>query len=401
MDMIMKTALMALSAAAMLSCGPKGDPQLGKASIDKVIGAMTLEEKAHLVIGTGMAGTSGDAPVIGETRNLVPGAAGTTYPIPRLGIPAIVLADGPAGLRINPVREGDEATYYCTHFPIGTLLASTWNQELVEQVGNAIGEEVLEYGADVLLAPALNIHRNPLCGRNFEYMGEDPYLASTMAVSYIKGVQSQGVMATAKHFALNNQEYDRHHVSSDADERTMHEIYFPAFKAAVEEAHVGSVMTSYNLVNNVHAAENPYLIREVLKGKWGFDGFVMSDWTSTYTALGCVKGGLDLEMPRAFLMNMDEIRPLMESGAISEREIDEKVQNILQSLIAFGFLDREQKDASIPEDNPYSREVAYRMACESPVLLKNNGILPLKAGKKNSIAVLGPNADRIPCVRRI
>ncbi len=309
-------------------------------------------------------------------------------PVERLGIPEIRMADGPQGVRNNTKS---------TLFACGAAAAATWNPETVYEMGTALGQDSRARGVHILLGPGLNIYRSPLCGRNFEYMGEDPYLASTMAVSYIKGVQSQGVMATAKHFALNNQEYDRHHVSSDADERTMHEIYFPAFKAAVEEAHVGSVMTSYNLVNNVHAAENPYLIREVLKGKWGFDGFVMSDWTSTYTALGCVKGGLDLEMPRAFLMNMDEIRPLMESGAISEREIDEKVQNILQSLVAFGFLDREQKDDSIPEDNPYSREVAYRMACESPVLLKNNGILPLKAGKKNSIAVLGPNADRIPC----
>lgn len=354
-------------ASAVMLCGQEITAE-HKERARELVSQMTLEEKISYI------GGSSDGFYI--------------MPVERLGIPEIRMADGPQGVRNNTKS---------TLFACGVAAAATWNPETVHEMGTALGQDARARGVHILLGPGLNIYRSPLCGRNFEYMGEDPYLTSRMAVSYIKGVQSQGVMATAKHFALNNQEYDRHHVSSDADERTMNEIYLPAFKAAVQEGKVGSIMTSYNLVNNVHAAENPYLIREMLKGKWGFGGFVMSDWTSTYSTLGAVKGGLDLEMPRAFVMTYDDIMPLVESGVIKESEIDEKVQNILQTLIAFGFLDRPQKDESISEDNPYSREVAYRMACESPVLLKNNGVLPLKPGKKNSIVILGPNADRIPC----
>lgn len=309
-------------------------------------------------------------------------------PIQRLGIPEIRLADGPQGVRNNTKS---------TLFACGVAAAASWDEELAYRMGEALGQDSRARGVHVLLGPGVNICRSPLCGRNFEYMGEDPYLASRTAVSYIKGVQSQGVMATIKHFALNNQEYNRHHTSSDADERTMNEIYFPTFRAAVKEAKVGSVMTSYNLVNNVHSAENPFLIKENLRNKWGFEGLVMSDWTSTYSTLGSVKGGLDLEMPKAFQFKYEFIKPMIDSGVISESEIDEKVQHILQTFIAFGFLDRPQLDTAISEDNAFSRETAYRMASESAVLLKNDGILPLKAGKRNKIVILGPNADRIPC----
>ena len=309
-------------------------------------------------------------------------------PIPRLGIPEIRLADGPQGVRNNTKS---------TLFACGVAAAASWDEELAYRMGTALGQDSRARGVHVLLGPGVNICRSPLCGRNFEYMGEDPYLASRTAVNYIKGVQSQGVMATIKHFALNNQEYNRHHTSSDADERTMNEIYFPTFRAAVKEAKVGSVMTSYNLVNNVHSAENPFLIRENLRNKWGFEGLVMSDWTSTYSTLGSVKGGLDLEMPKAFLFKYKFIKPMIDNGVIRESEIDEKVQHILQTFIAFGFLDRPQLDTTISEDNAFSRETAYRMASESAVLLKNDGILPLKPGKRNKIVILGPNADRIPC----
>ena len=306
-------------------------------------------------------------------------------PVERLGIPLIRMADGPQGVRNNTKS---------TLFACGVAAAASWNEDVVYEMGVALGQDSRARGVHILLGPGVNIYRSPLCGRNFEYMGEDPFLASRSAVQYIKGVQSQGVMATVKHFALNNQETDRHHISSDADERTMNEIYFPAFKAAAD-AGVASVMSSYNLVNNVHAAENEWLLKETLKEKWGFEGFVMSDWTSTYSTLGCVRSGLDLEMPRGFCMNYETIKPLIDSGVVRESDIDDKVQTILENIIAFGFLDRPQLDTTISEDNPYSREVAYKLSCESTVLLKNDGALPLAKG--GNVALMGPRADIIPC----
>lgn len=360
-----------ISAAFVLSVTLAGAQEITQACKDRaksLVDQMTLQEKVEYIAGYR------DGFYI--------------RPVERLGIPEIRMADGPQGVRNNTKS---------TLFACGVAAAASWDQALAYEMGVALGQDSRARGVHILLGPGVNIYRSPLCGRNFEYMGEDPYLASRTAVNYIEGVQSQGVMATIKHFALNNQEYDRHHVSTNADERTMNEIYFPAFRAAVEEAKVGSVMTSYNLVNNVHASESGFLMKDNLREKWGFDGFVMSDWTSTYSTLGIVKGGLDLEMPRAFYFKYDLIKPLIDSGVIRESEIDEKVQHILQTLIAFGFLDQPQLDKSISEDNAYSREVAYKMACESAVMLKNDGALPLKAGRKNRIVVMGPNADRIPC----
>ena len=306
-------------------------------------------------------------------------------PVERLGIPLIRMADGPQGVRNNTKS---------TLFACGVAAAASWNEDVVYEMGVALGQDSRARGVHILLGPGVNIYRSPLCGRNFEYMGEDPILAGNTAAQYIKGVQAQGVMATVKHFALNNQEFNRHHVSSDADERTMYEIYFPAFKKAVE-AGVASLMSSYNLVNNVHSAENKWLLTDVLRNEWGFNGFVMSDWTSTYSTLGCVRSGLDLEMPQGFCMNYESIKPLIETGVVREKDIDTKVEAILSSLIAYGFLDRPQLDTTIKEDHPYSREVAYKLSCESAVLLKNNGALPLKKGGK--VALMGPRAEVIPC----
>lgn len=335
----------------------------------QIVSQMTLEEKCTLIHGVRGDGDYEDGFHI--------------MPIPRLGIPAIRMADGPQG-----VRNKTNSTYY----PCGISLAASWNREVAEKVGEGIGLDARARGVAIMLCPGVNIYRSALCGRNFEYYGEDPFLASETAVQYIGGIQSKGVMATIKHFALNNQEFDRHGVSSNADERTMNEIYFPSFRKAVEVADVACVMSSYNPVNGTHASENEWLIRDNLR-KWGFEGIVMSDWTSTYSSIGCFRSGLDLEMPRGYVTDYENARKLLEAGVISEEDIDEKCRHILQTVIAYGFLDNPVKDESIPEDCDISRANALAAALEGPVMLKNDGVLPLKA---SSIVVLGPNADTVP-----
>ena len=381
----MKKAIMILSAAAaIVACGPK-TPQLGKSSIDKVIDAMTIEEKAHLLIGTGMAGEGGDNPVIGMTQNIVPGAAGTTYPIERLGIPAIVLADGPAGLRINPTREGDSQTYYCTHFPIGTLLASTWNQELVESVGQSIGNEVLEYGADVLLAPALNIHRNPLCGRNFEYYSEDPVVSGKIAAAYIKGVQSNGVGTSIKHFAVNNQETNRMSNDAQVTPRAIREIYLKGFEIAVKDAAPWTVMSSYNYLNGVYTSENPELLTTVLRDEWGFKGMVMTDWYGGTNTKAQMIAGNDMLQPGRPSQFTDLVE-LMTSGDIDMKVIDRNVKRILELILQSPKF--KGYEYSNNPDLEAHAAVTRQSATEGMVLLKNEATLPFAADVKN-VALFG------------
>ena len=352
--------LLGLSAAAQIMI-TREDRERAEALVEK----MTLEEKCALVTG--------------QEDGF------HTAAIPRLGIPSVRMADGPQG-----VRNKTHSTYY----PCGLSLAASFNREVAHGVGTGIGWDASARGVRVMLCPGVNIYRSARCGRNFEYYGEDPYLASETAVQYIRGIQEQRVIATIKHFALNNQEYDRHGTGSVADERTINEIYFPTFRKAVEQARVGAVMTSYNPVNGAHAPENQWLLDQ-LRG-WGHEGIVMSDWTSTYTTLGCLTSSLDLEMPRDYVLNYKAVSELVNNGTVSESLIDAKCCRILQTFAAYGLLDLPMKDESIPENNPPSREKAYAAALEGPVLLKNDGILPIKASSKNNIVVLGPNADIIP-----
>lgn len=361
-------------------------PQLGKASIDEVIAAMTLEEKARIVVGTGMAGFSGDEAVVGSTRSIVPGAAGTTYPIERLGIPAIVLADGPAGLRIDPKREGDSKTYYCTHFPIGTLLASTWNTPLVEQVGQAIGNEVKEYGADVLLAPALNIHRNPLCGRNFEYYSEDPIVSGKIAAAYVRGIQSNGVGTSIKHFAVNNQETNRMKTDARVSQRALREIYLKGFEITVKESSPWTVMSSYNYINGTYASENTDLLTTMLRDEWGYKGLVMTDWFGGRDAVTQMQAGNDMLQP-GLPQQSQAIIDGVNSGKLDIKVLDRNVRRVLELILRSPRFSG-YKYSNTPDLTAHAA-VTRQSATEGMVLLKNDkATLPLSQSVKN-VAVFG------------
>ncbi len=265
-------------------------------------------------------------------------------PFPRLGLPSFKMADGPLG-----VRNYGPATAMAG----GISLAASWDPALASRVGKEIGRDARAKGVHFMLGPGVNIYRAPMNGRNFEYLGEDPYLASQIAVAYIGGMQSQGVSATVKHFLGNNSEFDRHNTDTIIDERTMREIYLPAFEAAVKQGHVGAVMDSYNLLNGSHLTQNQHANIDILKTEWGFSGILMSDWTSTYDAVAAANAGLDLEMPSGLFLNREKLLPAIQKGSVTVATIDDKVRRILRTAVQFGWLDRDQTDLSISR---YNRE---------------------------------------------
>jgi beta-glucosidase len=307
-----------------------------------------------------------------------------TQPMPAIDLPQFKMSDASLG-----VRTWGPTTAYAG----GVALAATWDTNFARQLGESLGRDARARNVNFLLGPGVNIARSPLSGRNFEYLSEDPFLNATLVVPFIQGVQSQGVVATVKHFALNDQEFNRHNASSDVDERTMREIYLPAFEAAVTKAHVDAVMDSYNLVNGVHATQNNFLNLKLLKGEWDFQGILMSDWDATYDGVAAVNNGLDLEMPSPKFMNAKNLVPAVQNGQVNEATIDEHLLRIFRTELRYGFTDRPQFD---PANSTYSiadRAVALKGALESITLLKNEGnLLPLDPAKVKLIAVIGPDA---------
>jgi beta-glucosidase len=306
-----------------------------------------------------------------------------TRPMPAIDLPRFKMSDASVG-----VRTWGPTTAYAG----GSALAASWDIDLARRIGEALGRDARARGVNFLLGPGVNIARSPIAGRNFEYLSEDPYLNATLVVPFIEGVQSQGVIATVKHYALNDQEFNRHDASADVDERTMREIYLPAFEAAVTKAHIDAVMNSYNLVNGVHATQNDFLNLQVLKGEWGFQGVLMSDWDATYDGVAACNNGLDLEMPSPKFMNAKNLVPAVQAGQVKESTIDEHVLRLLRAELRYGFTTRPQFD---PADSTYSiadRPLALEEALESITLLKNQGnLLPLDPAKIRNIAIIGPN----------
>ena len=371
--------------------------KLNADNVEEVLQAMTIEEKAQLLIGVDggmfkalermLGGETSDQQVnmVGQSQTSVPGAAGATRAIPRLGIPATVLTDGPAGVRINPTREGDSQTYYCTGFPVGTVLASTWNTELVEQVGAAIGNEVLEYGCDVLLAPGMNIMRHPLCGRNFEYYSEDPLLTGKIAAAYVNGVQSQGVGTSAKHYAANSQEINRLGVDARVSQRALREIYLKNFEIVVKESQPWTIMSSYNRLNGEFTQESKGLLTDVLRSDWGFKGIVMTDWTPIRNTAAQVAAGNDLMEP-GMDMQVNALVSSIKSGKVSIEDVDACCRRMLEYIVRTPSF-KGYRFSNKPDLKAHA-EITRQSATEGIVLLKNqDNTLPINNDVK--IAVFG------------
>ena len=353
-------------------------PQLRADNIDEVLKAMTLEEKAKLLVG-GANNFFGTGAVVGGEADLVAGAAGTSPAIPRLGIPATVLTDGPAGVRIDPTRKGTDKTYYATAFPIGSCLASTWNTELVGQVGQAIGNETKEYRCDVILGPGMNLHRNPLCGRNFEYYSEDPLLTGKIAAAYINGVQSQGAGVSAKHFAVNSQETDRTSVDERLSQRAAREIYLRGFEIAVRESNPWTIMASYNKINGEFSMGNHDLLTKILRDDWGYKGIVMTDWIGIRKGLETtaeVHAGNDLMEPGQ-PAQVEEIIKGVKDGKLSIADVDRNVRRMLEYIVKTPSFHK--YPASNNPDFKAHAAITRQSANEGIVLLKNNGTLPWNA----------------------
>ena len=386
-----KTAIAATIIATTMNA--QNAPQLRVDNIDEVIAAMTLEEKAKLLVG-GANNFFSDGAVVGGEANLVAGAAGTTAAIPRLGIPATVLTDGPAGVRINPTREGTDQTFYATGFPIGSCLAATWNTDLVRQVGEAIGDETKVYRCDVILGPGMNLHRNPLCGRNFEYYSEDPLLTGKIAAAYINGVQSQGAGVSIKHFAVNSQETDRTSVDEQVSPRAARELYLKGFEIAVRESNPWTVMASYNKVNGIFSMGNHDLLTKILRDDWGFKGIVMTDWIGVRDGLRTideVHAGNDLMEPGQ-QRQIEEIVKGVKDGQLAIADVDRNVRRMLEYIVKTPSFHK--FPATNKPDFKAHAAITRQSANEGIVLLKNNGTLPWNTNEKKikTVALFGENS---------
>ncbi len=345
-----------------------------------LLSQMTLDEKIRLLKGSGMKSGMG----LGPSDEGVRGAVGTIVSIPRLGIPTLYLSDGPAGLRIHPTRKNDDKTYYCTAFPIGSLLASTWNVDLIESVGEAMGNEALEYGVDVILGPGANIHRNPLCGRNFEYYSEDPLLTGEIGAAMVNGIESNGVGTSVKHFVANNQETNRNFNDVLISERAFREIYLKGFEIIVKKAQPWTIMSSYNKVNGTYTSESPYILSDILRDDWGFEGIVMTDWFGGKNPPVQIHAGNDLLEPGTRKQYKSLINAA-ENGELSEEDINTSVKRILKVALNSRKMES-YAYINDPDLNAHAQVTRYS-ASEGMVLLKNSGILPLNG--INNIALFG------------